>query len=120
MTNARIFTELTGRKWHFVSSYGEHYYECSCGERYGSYEAIGEHTKVSNPTYQNAADILNRMREFCGEDEVKHHSFMLNIGTYYSDRSLLKVVITYYIEETYILNAPALLQEAIEFLRSGK
>jgi hypothetical protein len=117
-SNAQIFHELTG------GEIAEAYWWCeTCQQELGGYNvtyeencAICGHPVIVKggdcPTYSNAADILNRMREFCGED--KYGDFILWLPDY-SVNGILKHVI-----DTYILNPSALLERAIEFLQEGK
>jgi len=96
MTDAQKFTELTGGKW-------ENIIDGVC-DRCGT-------VFYANPTYSTAADILNRMKEFCGVD--KYENFICTVG---SITPLFDEPPIYSIEEKYILNPSALLQKAIEFL----
>jgi adenine-specific DNA glycosylase len=68
--------------------------------------------KAEMPTYSNAADILSRMKEFCGEerflDFIRQNGFDGENGD------------TIFIEIDLVLNPPALLKKAIEFLEVEK
>jgi len=116
MTNAQRFHELTAKDkadvWNNFIGFRSSKFHCSCGLNFNYHNDLLEHIKESNPTYSNAADILNRMREFCGED--KYGDFILWLPDY-SVNGILKHVI-----DTYILNPSALLERAIEFLQEGK
>jgi hypothetical protein len=72
-------------------------------------------TGLKLPDNYNAADILNRMREFCGEG--KYREFILRVGTQSRDWNNNY---TYYINTIYILNPSALLERAIEFLEGNE
>lgn len=84
-SNAQIFTELTGGKWD----------EENC------------------VTFLNAADILNKMKEFCGEERYKE---FVNeyIGEISYDVEHNEII---YINEKYILTPSLLLEKAVEYLR---
>jgi hypothetical protein len=110
MTDAQRFTELTGGCWHEYDKIIGLYNKCSCGKICGN---LDEHIKQSNPTYSNAADILNRMKEFCGID--KYEDFICTIG---SITPLFDEPPIYSIEEKFILNPAALLKKAMEFLET--
>jgi hypothetical protein len=73
----------------------------------------------ANPTYDNAADILNRMKDYCGEERYK---IFINSFTSYTDYrhwTTYKPTIDF-INEIYILNPSALLRKAVEFLQQNK
>ena len=122
-SNAQIFTELTTKDkndvWHEVrkGSYQavdnmliiDYKYICSCG-LVGNYKQPLEiHCKNLNPTYPNAADILNRMRDFVGEDGYIQFVIYLIIP---------KGMNYFTFIDQYILNPSALLEKAIEFLET--
>lgn len=121
-TNAQIFTELTEKDkndvWHEVEmvDFGAYLIQrCSCGQPLSK--------KCSNPTYQNAADILTRMREFCGEE--RFYNFMHEVGIIIGAAILNKQDHEYYIDVDYLIEKDengelVLLQRAIDFIRSGK
>jgi hypothetical protein len=108
MTDAQRFTELTGGCHHVRTS---------------KYSAICRKCKAdicSAPSisYDNAADILNRMKEYCGEE--RYYTFIRKKGIGIV-RKLTDYPINVYkifIDETYILNPSLLLREAIEFLEA--
>lgn len=108
---AQIFTELIGGCLHTFAPKSEDEWAtmvCSkCG--YTTNDLNAQFEETAND-YLNAADILNKMKEFCGEE--RYYKFICEIG--------LEKNFVYYVEEKYILNAPTLLLKAIEYLRSGK
>lgn len=90
------------------------FHELTCKHR-KEYKSCKECPLYSLPIieYSNAADILNRMKEFCGEEgyyNFTHKIVLVNTGYIDIDKFLDK----------YILNPSALLQKAIEFLEEGK
>lgn len=103
---AKRFTELTGGCWHEWKGNNPIGNVCSCGSTCGN---ISEHIEASNPTYSNAADILNVMweRKDC-------YGFIENIVKAIKYKTPLNVL-AYFIND-YILNPTALLREAVEFL----
>jgi hypothetical protein len=116
MTNAQIFTELTGGCWHEPIFYGSRI--CiHCGVLI----AVGDANKPFydmvkyNPTYSNAADILNRMREFVGEDKYKIFGTIIGLWTYDPFNSKYNL----YVGEKYVTDPPVLLERAIEFLQEA-
>jgi hypothetical protein len=117
MSDAQIFTELIDGKWHEAKLFQDGInYKCSCGCLFYK-ERMDNHIKESNPTYSNAADILNKMKEFCGEE--RYYTFIRKKGIGIV-RKLTDYPINVYnvfIDETYILNPPALLKKAVEFLK---
>jgi hypothetical protein len=99
MTETQRFHELTGGCWHeWVEKTG---YVTYCKKCLSAYEEI--------PTYDNPADILKRMRDYCGEERYK--DFLNTISESISPYA--KVIDIYYIE-----NAPALLRKACEWLEN--
>jgi len=66
-----------------------------------------------NPTYSNAADILKRMKEKCGEERYQQFITRKLIGVYHGRCTHPEEISIY---ETYIHNTPALLRKAVEFL----
>ena len=109
MTDAQRFTELTGGCWHEYDKIIGLYNKCSCGKICGN---LDEHIKQSNPTYSNAADILNRMKEFCGQS--KYNKFLWEESVDCVGRTQLEAINNFI--EKYILNPPVLLRKAVEFL----
>jgi len=109
MTDAQRFHELTGGCWHEYDKIIGLYNKCSCGKICGN---LDEHIKQSNPTYSNAADILKRMREYCGEEKYK--KFFTEIATK-RNGEYLELMTIYEFVATYILNPPSLLKKAVEF-----
>ena len=116
-SDAQKFTELTGGCWHKISPFDsplsiilsivdggkleQNEYECRmCGTKY-----------IHNPTYTNAADILNKMKEFCGEE--KYSEFIIELDL--DGSGILESFIN-----KFVLNHSALLQKVIEFLEEGK
>jgi len=121
MTDAQKFTELTGGCWHEpeLSPYCRIITDDRYGGRYQctSYKCIkcGKEFKLrDNPTYSNPADILNRMKEKCGEERVKEFVQKLIIDSRLSGYDATSLILWFIYK--YILNTPALLQKAIEFL----
>jgi len=114
MTDAQRFTELTGGKWHEININIPRL-QCSCGkEWYGgaTTEELNKHLSL-NPTYSNASDILNRMKEFCGEEKyLIFISWLCSTLSFSIDN--FRIVMDFI--NTYILNPPALLRKAVEFL----
>jgi hypothetical protein len=104
---AKEFHEATGGVWHEREQVGAGYFKCSCSNEKHSYyynEFLYQHT---NPTYDNAADILKRMKEYCGEERYYKFVIKSQVGIGYMS--------ALWIADTYILNAPALLQKCVEF-----
>ena len=92
MTDAQRFHELTGGCWHeWVEKTG---YVTYCKKCHSAYEEI--------PTYDNAADILNRMKEKCGEERFE--TFLHDIGWF---KTL-----------DFLFNPSALLRKACEWLEN--
>lgn len=121
MSDARRFTELTAKEgdyWHEM--YGcNGQLVCSCGEKFSLSSFAINHVRQSNPTYTNAADILNRMKEFCGEERYRHFIVETGIGTWHEVDSFKEGrKITFYIKEEFIRNPSDLLQKAIEWLEA--
>lgn len=117
---AQIFTEATGGHWHIGREDGfPRFGVCECG-----YVAINKNT-LDNPTYSNPADILRRMKEFLGEEGFekfiktisleKHVDYREAYGEpderYFVTMSIIDFI------NGFILNAPALLDKAIEYLQ---
>ncbi len=93
MTDVQRFTELTGGKWK-------------------ENEFVWEDDKTCvqfdpNSTYSNPADILNRMKEYCGDE--RYSIFIIGL-----DLECVGILENFI--NDYILNAPALLRKAVEFL----
>lgn len=68
-----------------------------------------ELTGLELPENYNAADILNRMKEFCREE--RYINFIKTVGEIMAPHNYHEVI-----SIDYILNPPALLQKAVEFL----
>jgi adenine-specific DNA glycosylase len=66
--------------------------------------------KAEMPTYSNPADILEKMKQFCGIH--KFRNFIYQLSDDCCEDTIMFV-------ETYILNPPALLRKAIEFLETN-
>ena len=118
MADAQRFHELTGGCWHEFKEVSQYGNICKCNCLCGN---LDEHIKKSNPTYSNAADILNRMKEFCGEE--KFGLFVGNIGNvvdyqYEKFEFGNDIPTDYLVDLKYILNPPALLRKAVEFLEA--
>ena len=124
MTDAQKFHELTGGCWHKVYSYEGYidypsaiggrtvrrdqvWYKCRKCEN----KSIDERS-FTNPAYFNAADILNLMREFCREE--RYGKFIQELA-FEMFRTKTAPSINEFIE-MFILNPPALLRKAVEFL----
>jgi len=112
MSDARRFTELTAKEgddWHEM--YGcNGQLVCSCGEKFSLSSFAINHVRQSNPTYTNAADILNRMKEFCGEGL---EDFIVEVGGLSKHGSHLDTILV-----DYVLHPDDLLQKAIEWLEA--
>lgn len=105
----RLFHEATGGCWHeweIYTDWVESIPTCSYSVCKKCNTTLDCKEK-ENPTYSNPRDILNRMKEYCGEE--KYREFIDIVGASVYD--------TYYIDEDYILNPPALLKKAWEFLK---
>jgi hypothetical protein len=104
-SDAQRFHELTGGCWHEPIFLGSRI--CNkCGVLFAignANEPFDDFDKV-NPTYSNSADILNRMKEFCGEE--KFEKFLYEIGWFKTTK--------------YLFDCLALLDKAIEFLEQLK
>lgn len=114
---ARLFHEATakeGEVWHEVVEHRSGYYRCSCGEVFAYGSDIDNHINQINPTYDNPRDILNRMKEYCGEEKYK--KFFTEIATK-RNGEYLELMTIYEFVATYILNPPALCKKAGEFLK---
>jgi adenine-specific DNA glycosylase len=66
--------------------------------------------KAEMPTYSNPKDILEKMKQFCGIH--KFRNFIYQLSDDCCEDTIMFV-------ETYILNPPALLRKAIEFLETN-
>jgi hypothetical protein len=111
---ARLFHEATGGIWHEVEQAGTGYFKCSCSKEKHSYyyaEFLYQHT---NPTYTNPADILNRMKEYCGEE--RYGEFIYQCITEMRTLNKTSYLTVMGFVDSFILNAPALLRKAVEFL----
>lgn len=115
------FTELTGGCWHIFRQKSEDEWatmKCQkCG--FETNELNAQFTETAHPTYSNAADILNKMKEFCGED--RYYEFIIHISFVQTGSSNVGFIMSIgdFIN-TYILNPPLLLKKAIEFLEEAK
>jgi hypothetical protein len=106
MNDAQKFTELTGGCRHVRTS---------------KYSAICRKCKAdicSAPSisYDNAADILNRMKEYCGEE--RYFDFMVHLGSDVIEKTNPTPIglINNFLND-YILDTPALCKKAVEFLK---
>jgi hypothetical protein len=118
--NQRL-TELLGGCWHEWMDTTEVGLRCTCRIICGN---LDEHIKKSNPTYQHADEVLVPLREKLGEERyrefivVKLHNlerqYWYLVGS--SHLSNLKKNTP----EFFILNVPALVKKAIEFLEKEK
>lgn len=116
ISDAQRFTELTDGCWHNCYRKDGYWHDC--------YKCEKQYKDSDNLTYSNAADILNRMRTFCGEEKYrkfiktisyeKHIDYREAYGEP-DERYFVQMSLTDFINN-YILNAPALLRKAIEFL----
>ncbi len=115
---AQIFTELTGGCWHEANDCILGVWTCSCGKKFYECEEeqLLEHLQKENNLYSNPADILTKMKEFCGEE--KYGEFI--------KFSLSSWIIPFkegtrvYINIEYILNPTQLLERACEWLEQNK
>lgn len=117
MSDAQIFTELIDGKWHEAKLFQDGInYKCSCGCLFYK-ERMDNHIKESNPTYSNPKDILEKMKQFCGED--RYYEFIIHISFVQTGSSNVGFIMSIgdFIN-TYILNPPLLLKKAIEFLEA--
>lgn len=115
-SDAQRFHELTGGKLHYeIESIQKDYYYCSCGFVEKDRSAFNGHIAKHNPTYSNAADILNRMKEFCGEEKyLIFISWLCSTLSFSIDN--FRIVMDFI--NTYILNPSALLRKAVEFMEA--
>lgn len=111
MTDAQRFHELTGGCWHEYDKIIGLYNKCSCGKICGN---LDEHIKQSNPTYTNPADILKRMRDYCGEE--RYALFMAKLEYGMQQPNIEAIDWDGSIDEDYVLNPSALLRKACEWL----
>jgi hypothetical protein len=73
-----------------------------------------ELTGLYLPENPNAADILNRMKEFC--EEERYIEFMLSFTSFTDSRGYTTYMSPITFVNNYILNPSALLRKAVEFL----
>lgn len=96
-----LLTAKEGDCWHIrISKYSAICKKCGA-----------DMSTATNPTYSHADDILKRMRGYCEID--KYEDFICTVGfiiPLYDEPPI------YSIEEKYILDPPALLKKAVEFL----
>jgi hypothetical protein len=124
-SDAQILTELLGGCWHEeidITHLGTNR-TCSCGF-VGTAKELNYHIKESNPKYLHADEVLVPLREKLGEERyrefivVKLHNlerqYWYLVGS--SHLSNLKKNTP----EFFILNVPALVKKAIEFLEQMK
>ena len=100
MTDVQRFTELTGGKWK-------------------ENEFVWEDDKTCvqfdpNSTYTNPADILKRMRDYCGEE--RYALFMAKLEYGMQQPNIEAIDWDGSIDEDYVLNPSALLRKACEWL----
>lgn len=121
---ARQFTELTAKDkndvWHEEISGGRDYKKvCSCGLLLDDYiqKQLDRHIKESNPTYSHADEILNRMREKCGEEKYNTFINSTRIGIVRRVTDYPILLYKVFINEEFISNPSALLQKAVAFLK---
>lgn len=108
--NQKLFELLYPEKcWHEIVE--PRYYRCSCGASFYHASGIYNHINQCNSTYTHADEVLIPMREKLGEE--KYDMFVGTIGTFLFDEDNELDVCIF---EKYILNVPALVQKAIEFL----
>jgi hypothetical protein len=123
-SDAQRFTEMTGVCWHerdwskepsfWVGGNGWQCFTCrKCGQN------IPIDYDSKRPTYSNPKDILEKMKEFCGED--RYYEFIIHISFVQTGSSNVGFIMSIgdFIN-TYILNPPLLLKKAIEFLEGEK
>lgn len=115
-SDAQIFTELTGGCWHGWERENI-LYKKGLDAKICKHCGIYWNIDLQNPTYSNAADILKRMREYCGEEKYK--KFFTEIATK-RNGEYLELMTIYEFVATYILNPPALLKKAVEFLKGDE
>ena len=115
MSDAQRFHELTGGCWHerdwskepvmWVGGKGTHCLTCvKCKQ------PIPMDYVSNRPTYDNAANILTRMKEFCGEGL---EDFIVEVGGLSKHGSHLDTILV-----DYVLHPDDLLQKAIEWLEA--
>ncbi len=114
----KLFHEATakeGEVWHEVVEHRSGYYRCSCGEVFAYGSDIDNHINQINPTYSHADEILKRMKEYCGEE--RYFDFMVRLGSDVIEKTNPTPIglINNFLND-YILNPPALLKKAVEFL----
>lgn len=114
MTDAQKFHELTGGCWHEFKEVSQYGNICKCNCLCGN---LDEHIKKSNPTYSHADEILKRMKEYCGEE--RYFDFMVRLGSDVIEKTNPTPIglINNFLND-YILNPPALLKKAVEFLEA--
>jgi uncharacterized C2H2 Zn-finger protein len=114
---AKLFflaTAKEGEVWHEVVEHRSGYYRCSCGEVFAYGSDIDNHINQINPTYDNPRDILKRMREYCGDERFDLFMAQLEYG---NNTNVEGIDWSGNIDIDYILDPPALLQKAVEFLK---
>jgi hypothetical protein len=90
--------------------------------RISKYSAIckkcgADMSTATNPTYDNPLDILNRMRDYCGEERYREFIEVGGIGIVYHSGVASGYRWLVAINEDYILDPPALCKKAVEFLK---
>jgi len=117
-SDAQKFHELTGGKLHYeIESIQKDYYYCSCGFVEKDRSAFNGHIAKHNPTYSTAADILNRMKEFCGE--IGYKLFLCRLlyaESCWDDLTENDYDGVIYVD--YVTDPPALIKKAVEFLEA--
>lgn len=116
---AQRFHEATGGNHRLVER-GCYYY-CSCGKKWYAHPTpIAWKRHTQNPTYSNAADILNRMKEYLGEEEYREFIDANQIGIVYHMGADNGYVWKVAINEEYITNPYSLLEKAWEYIKQRK
>lgn len=123
MSDAQKLTELLGRCWHerdwskeptmWVGGKGIHCFTCvKCKQ------PIPVYYDYNRPTYTHADEVLRAMRR---KLEIEGYKlFMAKLQYGFEQPNVEAVDWDGSIDEEYILNVPALVQKAIEFLEQMK
>jgi hypothetical protein len=107
-SDAQKLTELLGGCWH-ERDWTEEISTTMTGLNCRKCEKFVPFS-YKHPTYSNPKDILEKMKQFCGIH--KFRNFIYQLSDDCCEDTIMFV-------ETYILNPPALLRKAIEFLETN-
>ncbi len=109
------FFEATGGCRHEITEDTDrNVYVCNCGIELPTALFCQDHIKESNPTYSHADEILNRMKEYWGEEG--YDLFMAQLE--YGNRENVEAIDwSGMIDVDLVTNPKALLSKAIEYLK---